>query len=634
LKKHAASACHREAVEVVITLPATTEDVGELISASHQRDKQQNSTVLMKLLCSIRFLTRQGMALRGDGSEEDGNYLQLLQLLSSQDPLVAGWLQKKRYRYTSHKIQDDFLDLMGKDILRNISSRLQQSKFATLMIDETTDVSNSSQAVVVLRYVTDAFDVCEDLIGLYKVPSTDAVTLVATAKEALKDADLPISKLRGQCYDGAAAMRGIRSGVAKRILDEEPRAVYTHCYGHSINLAMNDSIKSSKPVKNSLEVTHEITKLIKYSPRREGIFEDLKDKHDISVGYHTPGVRVLCPTRWTVCANALASVISNYDVLLNTWDEALEVVSDTASKARINGVASQMKKFDFVFGAILGEMILRHSDNLSQCLQKKTISAAEGQHVAKMVIDTLQSIRTDESFDLFWQKVAHFCEDNEVQEAQMPRRRKLPARFDDGLSSGHFSSSPKDHYRQLYFEGIDTAIGCLVNRFDQEGYKVYRNLEDLLIKASCKDNFDQQFLFVCDFYKDDIIPDDLRSQLVIFGNSFQSIPAKEKPTSPTIFDIKDYFANLSTAQKGLLGQVGLLLKLILVMPATNATSERSFSALRRVKTYLRSTMTQNRLNNLLLLHVHKDYTDSLDLKSIINRFIADCPVRRTMFATM
>ena len=86
---------------------------------------------------------------------------------------------------------------MGKDILGNISSRLHQSQFATLMIDETTDVSNVSQAVVVLRYVTDAFDVYEDLIGLYKVPSTDAATLVATAKDALKDVDLPISKLHG-----------------------------------------------------------------------------------------------------------------------------------------------------------------------------------------------------------------------------------------------------------------------------------------------------------------------------------------------------------------------------------------------------------------------------------------------------
>ena len=276
------------------------------------------------------------------------------------------------------------------------------------MLDETTDVSNTSQAVVVLRYVTDAFDVHEEFIGMYQVPSTNAETFVATAKLALKDVNLPITKLRGQCYDGAAAMRGIRSGVAKRILDEEHREVYTHCYGHSINLAMNDAIKACKPIKSSLEVTHEVIKLIKYSPRCEAIFQGLKVIHDLAVSHHTSGIRVLCPTRWTVCANALASILSNYEVLLDTWDDAVDVVTDTESKARINGVAAQMKTYDFVFGATLGEMILRHSDNLSQCLQKKTISAAEGQHVAKMVINTLQSVRTEESYDLFWQKLLHF----------------------------------------------------------------------------------------------------------------------------------------------------------------------------------------------------------------------------------
>ena len=63
------------------------------------------------------------------------------------------------------------------------------------------------------------------------------------------------------------------------------------------------------------------------------------------------------------------------------------------------------------------------------------------------------------------------------------------------------------------------------------------------------------------------------------------------------------------------------MKLILVMPATNSTSERSFSALRRVKTYLRSTMGQQRLNDLLLLHVHKEITDSLNLKEVVNNFV-------------
>ena len=71
-----------------------------------------------------------------------------------------------------------------------------------------------------------------------------------------------------------------------------------------------------------------------------------------------------------MCANVLASILSNYEVLLDTWDNAVDIVTDTESKSRIKGVAPQMKTYDFVFGATLAEMILRHSDNLSQCLQK------------------------------------------------------------------------------------------------------------------------------------------------------------------------------------------------------------------------------------------------------------------------
>ena len=58
------------------------------------------------------------------------------------------------------------------------------------------------------------------------------------------------------------------------------------------------------------------------------------------------------------------------------------------------------------------------------------------------------------------------------------------------------------------------------------------------------------------------------------------------------------------------------------MPASNATSERSFSALRHIKTYLRSTMGQERLNNLMLLHIHKEITDDLDLKDVATEFIS------------
>ena len=56
------------------------------------------------------------------------------------------------------------------------------------------------------------------------------------------------------------------------------------------------------------------------------------------------------------------------------------------------------------------------------------------------------------------------------------------------------------------------------------------------------------------------------------------------------------------------------------MTATKAVSERSFSSLRRVITYFRFTMTQERLNNCIILTVHKEETDQLELLDIAKYF--------------
>ena len=61
----------------------------------------------------------------------------------------------------------------------------------------------------------------------------------------------------------------------------------------------------------------------------------------------SPGIRVLCPTRWTVRANALQSIVNNYLVLLQVWDYSLEYVRDTEMRARIQGVASEMDSLTF-----------------------------------------------------------------------------------------------------------------------------------------------------------------------------------------------------------------------------------------------------------------------------------------------
>ena len=89
----------------------------------------------------------------------------------------------------------------------------------------------------------------------------------------------------------------------------------------------------------------------------------------------------------------------------------------------------------------------------------------------------------------------------------------------------------------------------------------------------------------------------------------------------TFSDIVSYLKSLSPGMKSLMSEVIRLTKLVLVSAATNSTSERSFSAMRRAKSYLQSTMLQSRLNNIMMLHVHKDRTDKLNLIDVANDFV-------------
>ena len=99
--------------------------------------------------------------------------------------------------------------------------------------------------------------------------------------------------------------------------------------------------------------------------------------------------------------------------------------------------------------------------------------------------------------------------------------------------------------------------------------------------------------------------------------SAQSIRIKKVTLVGTVADIM----NTSLVNKAMLSEVDTLLKLYYTIPMTTATSERSFSTLRRLKSYLRSTMTQSRLNHIMLLHVHKELTDNIDLLQVAKYFI-------------
>jgi hypothetical protein len=122
---------------------------------------------------------------------------------------------------------------------------------------------------------------------------------------------------------------------------------------------------------------------------------------------------------------------------------------------------------------------------------------------------------------------------------------------------------------------------------------------------------------VSEFYRGDIYEVNLQCQLRQFAIIFECDGKKEEAV---LSDVLLYMHEMTNRERLLLSEVVKVLKLVLVMPATNSTSERSFSTLQRIKTYIRSTMRQDRLNDLMILHVHKEKTDEINLQSVVRDF--------------
>ena len=90
----------------------------------------------------------------------------------------------------------------------------------------------------------------------------------------------------------------------------------------------------------------------------------------------------------------------------------------------INGVKTQMSQFKMLFGLNLCERILKITDNLSKTLQRESMSASEAQQIAKYTIQTLQRMRTDDMFDLFFEHVESLRKCTDTEEATLPRKTK------------------------------------------------------------------------------------------------------------------------------------------------------------------------------------------------------------------
>lgn len=309
---------------------------------------------------------------------------------------------------------------MSDSLLRSLLTEIQLSPWFALQADEATDFSNNEQMCIAIRWITEDYDIREDPIGLFQVPKTDSDTLTTALRDVLVRCIPPLSKCRGQAYDGASNMSGRLRGVAAQIKSLEPSALDVHCFATCLNSCLQDAARNCTVVRDTIEPVREIAKLIKFSPKRSHLFQAMR----LQLSPNTNDSRPLCPTRRTVRTDAVAAVLTNYEALCATMNEVNQTCRDeNAFKA--GGFARQLQQFQTFFGLQLCQVIFAPTEQLSRTLQKKDISIQEAREAARVTESFLGSQRSDDKYNRLYDRVV--MESSSItDEAILSRKRKNP----------------------------------------------------------------------------------------------------------------------------------------------------------------------------------------------------------------
>ena len=407
-------------------------------------------------------------------------------------------------------------------------------------------------------------------------------------------------------------MSGHLNGVAARIQREQPKAHYIHCVAHSLNLCLQDCGQNCKTVQEALTVTTELASIIRASPKRLAQFRHLQE--ELSPG--SPGLK---PTRWTFRTEAIQAVIINYSVLFHELEKIGEESCGEASRKSL-AVLAIMERFTTFFGLKLSFLIFSAMEQLSKTLQYKDKNSQEVLSSVNAAKRFLERQRDHLAFKSFYSSVVKEAREL-TEDPVLPRQRHIPRRINDGAPN-HSFQSPEDFFKQQYFETLDLLVNEITQRFNQPTFSVLHEMEKLIIDScngkthTLSSNFENLYADCVDIPKLkaqlSLLPDVLKT-----GNNYE-IGIRKVTAVSTVC----HLFNVCKFPKTMLEEVHKILKLYLTIPLSSATAERAFSSLRRLKSYLRSTMTQKLLNHVVLLNTYKEQVDEIFILDIAKEFIS------------
>uniref|UniRef100_A0A667WQR9 TTF-type domain-containing protein n=1 Tax=Myripristis murdjan TaxID=586833 RepID=A0A667WQR9_9TELE len=545
-------------------------DIHSVISKTYSDKVQTNRNILSSILDIILNLGKRNVALRGnwdeEAHEEDGNFKHFVKWKSKFDDTLKLHLETtaRNATYMSPSIQNELIACCGAEIQDKIVQKIKKSKYFSVLADETADVGGTEQLSICIRYVSEVFEIQEDFLGFCPLDKQDAASITHAILSQLEKWGLPVAFLRGQGYDGASTMSGRLGGVQQKIRELQPRALFTHCRSHALNLVVVHGCTDVPIVRNTMTMIEKIAVFFSASATKKNMLQDhvLQDQE--------------------------------------TESDGTRLHSEKASRLR-----NSIESFDTIVTAVTIHKVLGYILPLTTRLQSPDVDILSAYKEGREVAQVIESLRSEESFSTIYQQAVQMASTIDVA----PVKKRVT------VKQQHRGNAPADsvaeHYRlNLFLPFIDHVTEELRTRFAESSEPAL--VAALLVPKALPQLTEEKQNLLLSWYKEDLPqPDAAEQEIHRWKHHFK------KYTGPLPETAKETLQNIDM---GFYPNIQCILCIYLTLPVTTCSCERSFSALRRLKTWLRSSMGNERLSGLALIHVHR--TMAVDPMKVLQRWDA------------
>lgn len=586
----------------------------------HNADYKYWKDIFFRLFTNIKFLAKSNIAFRGINcaplQPHNGNYLQLIEHVASYDSYLQTHLNKYQQNSNfkhrlSPKYQNLMINFLASKVNEIIVSNLCQAKYYGIIVDATPDISKIEQFSFVARFVrilsnkyanktVKSVKISEHFLGFVDLSNTTGEAIANEIKQFLHEKTIPFENMRSQSYDNGSNMSGRYHGCQSWILNENPRAPYAPCTTHSLNLVVNDIVNESS---QGIHFFFAVANLYSFFQSSTARWEILKKHTKITL-------KRFSDTRWASRISAIIPLMLNLKGIIAALNEINENEKNKLTKTAIAGIIKQITNFQFLCSLVVWFHVLEKINKTSELLQSPEIELSEAITDLHNTIIDVQSFLLDQ--EKIFTQASNIANEigvsNEFQQKRNQRDQKtkfieefLHPVLDRILDScnDRFSALEKLNERFSFFHKLSNL----------------QELSDKEIREKCNDLADFYTMNVTENTGIENISKDLDGMALADEILFV------KQTFDNFDSAIDLLTLVCDYGEDYLPELYIALRLFLVIPVTVASAERSFSKLKLIKNYLRSTMSQTRLNSLATISIEHEIVDSIDIEQLVEDFM-------------